>query len=436
MTERYRLEFPGRALAETDGGHSTDATWAGEPPGLDEDLFVVGDNLEVLKLLAKTHGGRVQAIYIDPPYNRRADFVYDDDFTVRPEHAPHDDERTRHMTEGGARHGPWLRMMYPRLMAARALLQDNGVIFVSLDDHETHNLRLVMDEIFGPDCFVAQVSVVSNRGGRDYLRIAVSHEYVVVYGRTPGAVIREVARTPASRVFEDDRGPFELRELRNRNPRFTPANRPNLFYPIHVDTARMDEWGVAPVSLDSGADSVMVEPRNSRGEGSVWRWSRDKVACALAGDARSSDVVARRRRDGGINIYEKLRKQTTKVRSVWDDPEVRSEMGTRALRQVMGNAVFDHPKPVELVRRCVEIGSDPGGIVLDFFAGSGTTAQAVHEQNARDGGDRRCILVQRPEPTPEGSAAHEAGYRSLDEVGVARWKMVAGEVFRVLRVNR
>jgi adenine-specific DNA-methyltransferase len=342
------------------------------------DAVIEGDNLEALRLLVPAYGGRIQMIYIDPPYNTGHDFVYRDRFG---ETSSAFLRRTGQTDAYGAAlvanprtdgryHSAWLAMMYPRLWVARQLLADDGVLFCSIDDHEVHHLRMLLDEIFGEECFVAQIVVVGNRGGRDYLRIAVTHEYLLCYGATPEARIREVAKVGPPPRHEDARGRYELRELRNRNPRFHPGNRPNLFYPIHAHPELVDPQGGHAISLDPRPGyTVVVEPRNSAGEGSVWRWGRSKLSAAVVpDDPAASEVVARPRRDGGWNVYEKHRKSTTKARSLWAEPEVRSERGTIELRERLGVAAFDHPKPVELVRRCVELGTDPDGIVLDFFA--------------------------------------------------------------------
>jgi adenine-specific DNA-methyltransferase len=388
--------------------------------------LVEGDNLDVLKLLHAEHAGTVDAIYIDPPYNRGRDFVYRGVYSAD---AKSWGRGTRAAPANAAarRSAPWLAMMLPRLLAARALLRDTGVLFASIDDAEVHHLRMLLDEVFGRERFVAQIIVVSNRGGRDYLPLAVTHEYVLCYAAGDKPSIAELPKADAL-PLADANGPYELRELRNRNPRFTPANRPNLDYPIWIDPRKTDAAGCHPVALRRSAGAVEVRPRNRTGGGSVWRWGKDKLARAIvAGDPVASEVVGKRRRDGGYNVYEKCRKQTTKARALWDDAALRSEQGSIELRAALGAALFDHPKPIELVRRCIELGCARDGVVLDFFAGSGTTALAVAEQNRRDGGDRRCILVQWPEPTPAQSAARRAGMAAVSDIAAARLEHAFGE---------
>lgn len=394
-----------------------------------QHVLLEGDNLQALELLAPAYSHRVQAVYLDPPYNTGRDFVYRDrfaegqgDFLRRTGQVDDRGEAlVANPSASGRHHSAWLSMIYPRLWWIRQLMAEHGVLFCSIDDHEVHRLRMVLDEVFGEECFIAQIVVVTNRGGRDYLRIATGHEYLLCYGATPDAPIRELPRAIRSK-HADARGPYELRELRNRNPKFHPGNRPNLHYPIYVDPSRASGNGEHPVSVEPAAGfEIEVRPMNSAGQGSVWRWGRPKTEVGIvAGDPEASEVVARKRRDGGWNIYEKHRKQTTRARGLWDDTGVRTERGTIDLRERLGAAVFDHPKPVELVRRCLQLATDPDGIVLDPFAGSGTTAEAVLRQNEADGGNRRALLVQLAESTPSDSPARAAGYETVAQVCRAR----------------
>ncbi len=424
----FGLAFPGReqALAEALSPALGHLRVARRAPDAAVTL-VEGDNLEVLKLLSDELRGTIDAIYVDPPYNRGRDFVYRGVYSADAKSWRGPRGRRADPQDAAARRtAPWLAMMLPRLLLARDLLRDSGVLFVSIDDAEVHHLRMLLDEVFGRERFVAQIVVVSNRGGRDYLPVAVTHEYVLCYGNGDHPRVAELPKA-TELPLRDALGPYELRELRNRNPRFTPLNRRNLDYPIWVDRALTDEAGCFAVSLQPSPSGLEVNPRNSTGGGSVWRWGKEKLAAAIvAGDPQASGVVARRRRDGGHNIYEKCRKQTTKARALWDDPKMRSEQGSIELRAALGAALFDHPKPIELVRRCVELGCGPDGVVLDFFAGSGTTALAVAEQNRRDGGRRRCILVQWPEPTPPSSLAHKAGFLDVAAIAAARLEHAFG----------
>lgn len=436
--ERFGLRYAGKIEAAQNAHSEPDARLSCDREasiGFDDarDVLIAGDNLDALKLLRPAYAGQVHAIYIDPPYNTGHDFVYRDRFaedagSYRRRSGQADDEGgalVANPEDHGRYHSRWLAMMEPRLRVAHELLHDEGLLFASIDDHEVHHLRVLLDEIFGPECFVSQVVVVSNRGGRDYLRIATTHEYVLCYGKSPDAPVRPLPRARTGPSRADACGPYELRELRNRNPRFSPDNRPNLFYPIWVDPHAADPEGLCPVALSPLQGGVEVEPRNREGGASVWRWGQARLRAAIvAGDPGASEVVARRRRDGGWNVYEKHRGTTTKPRSVWDEPELRSEQGTRTLRrhlhQPAGAIAFDHPKPVALVQRCLRLVPDPTALVLDFFAGSGTTAEAVMELDAEDGGQRRCLLVQLPEPLPEGASGRALGARTIADVARLR----------------
>lgn len=429
---RFGLAFPGReqalaaALARPKLAFELDEARSirGERA---QHVFIEGDNLAVLQALSRAYFEQVQLIYIDPPYNTGNDFVYRDRFqesrSAHLERTGQVDAETKarlvaNPSTEGRFHSTWLSMMLARLRVARQLLRPDGVLMCSIDDHEVHRLRLLLDEVLGEQCFIAQIVVVTNRGGRDYLKIATGHEYLLVYGATPDTPIRELPREVKTE-FADDRGPFELRELRNRNPKFHPGNRPNLDYPVFVQPGD----GLCSVALEpSDVHSVRVDPRNRHDGGSVWRWGKDRVRAHLVpGNVEASDVVARRRRrDGRFNIYEKLRKTSTKPRALWDEPMFRTEMGTADLRRRIGDLVFEHPKPVALIRRCLAMATDHDGIVMDFFAGSGTTMDAVLEQNAADGGDRRCVCVQVDAETPEQSRAREAGFTTIPAVSRAR----------------
>ncbi len=425
----FGLDFADKAAVLAALGHDMPArvrTDRARSVGFDDARTVVleGDNLATLQQLRPAYFERIQTLYLDPPYNTGHDFVYRDRygesaaaFAARTGQV--DDTGTplrANPSTDGRYHSAWLAMMYPRLWHARSLLSSEGILCVSIDDHEVHHLRMLLDEIFGEDCFIAQVVVVTNRGGRDYLRIATGHEYLLVYGATPQARVRELPKPPPADALHDARGPYVLRELRNRNPKFHPGNRPNLFYPVYVDPSRDDGRGGLAVSLVPRAGyDVVVEPRNRAGAGSVWRWGKPKLhAAVVEDDPVRSQVVAKLRRDGGYNVYEKHRKDTVKAKGLWDESSMRTEQGTLDLRAALGQPVFDHPKPVALVQRCVQLGSDSDGIVLDAFAGSGTTAEAVTAANEADGGTRACLLAQWPAPVEVD------GYATICDVTRAR----------------
>jgi DNA methylase N-4/N-6 len=440
-TERFGLFWPGKTQAIRAAQTPTTATLA---PDRDNSLnwdatgnvVIEGDNLEVLKVLQKHYYGQIKMIYIDPPYNTGNDFVYSDDYAdpigtylERTGQSDAEGKLSTNTESDGRFHSNWLNMMYPRLKLARNLLSEDGVLAISIDDNELARLRMLGDEIFGEHNWQASVITVANPGGRDYKEVAICHESLLIYARTPGTKLNEISKEVHFKL-SDRKGGFELRELRNRNPKFHRENRPNLFFPFYVDPTSTTDDGYCEVSLEkSDRFTVEVFPRNSQGKDSCWRWSRPKASeHIVAGSAYESEVVARQKRDGGWNIYEKSRRSTTKVKSLWAETPMRTEDGTREVRALFGATVFDHPKPLALVRRCVEIATNPDSIVLDFFAGSGTTAHAVMALNAEDGGNRRCISVQLPEPTDENSEARKAGYENIAEITRERIRRAGAKI--------
>ncbi len=349
------------------------------------NFLLEGDNLHSLKLLEKTHRGKIDFIYIDPPYNTGNNFVYSD-LTVD--------------LNDSFRHSKWLSFMYARLRVAHSLLSDKGIIFISIDDNEQANLRLICDDIFGEQNFFTQIIVQSNKRGQTYKQIAKTHEYILVYTKTPEAEFNEIEKTEEDNDLNltDDIGKYNIREIRNRNPKFGRFNRPNLFYPFYVNPNEVDKDGFSPVSLTYSKEySVKVFPYNSKGEESCWRWGTKLAEENINSNTLLSNVVAKPVKTGGYNIYEKYRKTTYKAKSIWDETQMITEHGTVQLGEMGLSHLFQFPKPVELIAKCLQIGSTPNSIILDFFAGSGTTGQAVLELNQKDGGNRRFILCTNNE---------------------------------------
>ena len=303
-------------------------------------------------------------------------------------------------------------MIYPRIKIARSLLTVDGLIMVSVDDNEISNLRKIMDEIFGEEQFQAQIIVQSNKRGQTYKQISKTHEFMIIYSKGEDVELNELEKKDGSLPFQDSCGPFDLWELRNRNPKFGRHNRPNLFFPIYVQQNSRDECNYSKISLAEDAEnSITVYPVNSKGEDGCWRWSKEKVS-KLDLNSDSPVLVARKRRDGEWNIYQKSRKRTTKPKSIWFDTGFISEQGTKELGRLGMDDVFDHPKPTELLQRCIFIATQPNDIVLDFFAGSGTTAHAVMAQNLLDEGKRTTIFLSSYH---NSSTQREQGQRTAAE---------------------
>lgn len=392
------------------------------------NAFVEGDNLEVLKIFFKPYFGRVKLIYIDPPYNTGQDFVYPDNYAdplktylqLTGQVDAEGNLLTSNPETSGRYHSSWLSMMYPRLFLARQLLREDGIICVSIDDHEVHHLRMLMNEVFGEENFISAIIIQANKRGQTYKDIAKTHEYMLMYacGGDEEPSLNELPKDGEALPFSDSKGPFDLWELRNRNPKFGRHNRPNLYFPIYLCPTKKDECGYAKVSLTrSSVFCIEVFPRDSTGRDSCWRWSVQKIAKEdLASE--TPVLVAKQRRDGEWNIYERSRKSTTKPKSIWTETEVISEQGTIELGKLGLGSEFDHPKPVGLIKKCLQIAADEDALVLDFFAGSCTTAQAVLELNRQDGGNRNFIVVQLPEPVANRkfSTIAEAGKERIRKV--------------------
>ncbi len=339
-----------------------------------ENLILKGNNLLALYTLKTLFRRQVKLIYIDPPYNTGGDsFGYNDNFN----------------------HSTWLTFMKNRLEVSRELLSDDGFIFISCDDNEQAYLKILCDEVFQSENFVSQIIVQSNKRGQTYKEIAKTHEYLLVYAKSELGEINELEKTGGFAV-KDNKGGYELRELRNRNPKFGRFNRPNLYYPIYVDPTKPDKDGLLPISLEKSKKySVELLPLNSVGAESCWRWGKDKVRANNYEDTRVSDLVAKLKTTSEYGIYEKYRKETYKAKSIWVESEVISEQGTTELRQLNLSSEFNFPKPSYLIEKILQLGSNEDSIVLDFCAGSGTTAQAVLELNKHDNGKRNFILVEQ-----------------------------------------
>ena len=428
--EKYKFEWKGKMeslkLAQK-RSTGTLRPCKAESVNFDEtqNLYIEGDNLEALKLLQTAYYNKIKMIYIDPPYNTGNDFVYEDDFA---DPMARYKEVTQQTTKSNAEtmgrfHTNWLNMMYPRLRLAYNLLTEDGVIFISIDDNELINLRKVCDEIFGEENFYTQIIVQSNKRGQTYKQISKTHEYMLVYTKHSETEFNELEKGDDNNDLNllDKIGRFNIREVRNRNPKFGRHNRPNLFYPIYVNPKVVDENGFCPISLEKTDDfCVEVVPLNSQGQESCWRWGQKKVIDNNTDDTMTSNIVAKIKNDGNYNIYEKYRKTTYKPKTIWDDVAVITEKGTVELGELGLSAYFDFPKPIELLKRAIQIGTNDEDIILDFFSGSATIAHAVMLLNNENKENRKFICVQLPAQCDEDSAAYKAGYKNICEIGKER----------------
>ena len=381
------------------------------------NTFIEGDNLDVLPTLAARLGQPVDLVYIDPPYNTGNDFAYHDDFREN------GDRRLRHQA--------WTAMMRPRLEAARELLADHGAIFVSIDDNEAAYLRLLMDEVYGEENLLAQVVVNLNPKGRQLGKgFATSHEYLLGYARDA----RRSVLDASSREAVDERD-FPLVTEDGRRHRLLPLRNTNKkFNPLTARTLHFAVWGdpdTGRVSTAPFPGAQQVEPVFGDGTPAVWRWSRPLI------DQRPDDLVCRVVKGKGgdrVDVYQRdwLHRdqpggRRKKLRTIWLAEEIGStDTAVAELKELVGH-VFESPKPTGLVRRLLGTMPDDA-LVLDFFAGSGTTGHAVALQNADDGGTRRCLSVNCGEPTRPGSNAHAAGLLTVADITRARLRAVADTV--------
>jgi adenine-specific DNA-methyltransferase len=386
------------------------------------NTLVEGDNLDVLPLLPALLERRVDVIYIDPPYNTGNDFAYVDDFR----------------TAGGrrrTRHDGWREMMRPRLVAARELMTERGAIFCSIDDNEVATFRLLLDEVFGEANFVAQIVVNLNPKGRQLGSFfATSHEYLLVYARdlrtcALDATSAEIVHESDFPLLEEDGRRYRHLPLRNTNKKFNPLTAPTLHFAIWGNP----ETGEVRTSLFEGAEEI--KPVFGDGQPAVWRWSAPLI------DARPDDLVCRvvRGRTGErVDVFQKdwlHPGRRKKLKTIWLAEEVGStDTAVAELKQLVGK-VFESPKPTGLIRRI--LGTMPAdSVVLDFFAGSGTTGHAVALANVADGGRRTCVSVNSAEPTRVGSDAQLAGLATVSAITEARLAAVARTVGGGLQVLR
>ena len=399
-------------------------------PETTENIYIEGDNLEALQLLRRTYHGKIKMIYIDPPYNTGSDFVYHDDFSMTEEELAEfsgdvvDGIRYQKNSKDSSRyHTNWLNMMYPRLKIARELLTDDGVIFISIDDNEVENLKKVCDLIFQEFNFIGQITVVGNPRGRDYGGIARMHDYILTYVKATQTQLNLITDKENEFKMFDSLGGFELRELRNRNIKFNKENRPNLYYPFYIDPENADEYNLHRISLEPISGWIELYPLESQGINVVWRWGKEKAKNNL-----NINIMAKPMRNGGYMIVEKYREGRVMARSVWWDKDTNTEKGTLAVKNLLQGKVFDYPKPAELIQRLIEMGSNGDDIIMDFFSGSATTAHAVMQLNAEDGGNRKFIMVQLPEICDEKSEAFKAGYSNICEIGKERIRRAAKKI--------
>lgn len=414
-----------------------------------KNLYIEGDNLDVLKLLLETYLGRIDVIYIDPPYNTGMSLVYYNDFFedsseyILSRSGQYDDEGNRlfYNTESNGRfHTDWLNMIYPRLKLAKDLLKPEGIIVLTIDDYEVNTVTTVMNEIFGERNHLATVVIKNNPSGRSTVKgFSVNHEYALFYSKSDLATLGRMKHTDAQKARykeKDSVGYFEWENFRKNGTDSDRNDRPKQYYPLVLNTATMRlrlpkiAWNPEKRDydfLDQLLDSeIILLPKTPAGNEKVWKY----------GIERTKEIIGEilvKKTDVGYEVYRKkyLNDEGSLPHTWWDKPEYSArDNGTRELTNIFGpGKVFDFPKAPEAVRDAlITANLQDGGIVLDFFSGSATTAQAVMQLNAEDSKKRQFILVQLPEPTEEGSEAKKAGYDNICEIGKERIRRVGKKI--------
>lgn len=355
---------------------------------LHDNLIIHGDNLKALKALLPTYAGKIKCIYIDPPYNTGNEkWVYNDNVN-----SPMMQEWIGKVvdTEDLTRHDKWLCMMTPRLKLLRELLSEDGAIFISIDDNEQHRLRMLADEVFGDNNFVAELPTIMNlKGNQDQFGFAGTHEYTTVYAKSKELLkIGHFNVDDEDEWLEDEQGFYKKgANLKSSGVNAPREKRPNLFFPIYVSIEDKKLYVYKP----NGITCIEAYPRSDSNDVS-WRWSKDKMKSQI------NDIIVEVN-DSQINLYKKQRPAigdlpSKKPKSLFYRPEYSSGNGTAQLKAIFHNKLFNNPKPVELIKDLIKISTDKDSIVFDSFAGSGTTAHAVLDLNKEDGGSRKFILVE------------------------------------------
>ena len=429
--EMYQFTWPGKQEARREAARPTTKTL--RPVVEDsvdwdntQNLYIEGDNLEVLKLLQKSYMGKVKMIYIDPPYNTGNDFVYDDDFAISQDDydlfAGNIDElgyRYRKNTDSNGRfHSDWCSMMYSRLMVARSLLTEDGVIFISIDDNEQRNLKNICDEIFGENNQIGVFIINSTPNARDYGHIGKMHEFALCYAKN--ILFTNTNLLPDNNkefAYKDSISGFNIHPLYNSNEAFTNVNRPNLYYPFFVYINEPISDSFYKIGLEEKENSVKIYPPKSLKNGVqfVWRWGKEKAIKYM-----NSEIIAYEIKPNEYRIVQKMRHDEKLIRSLLIDTKYSSRRGTAEVENILGGKFFSFPKPLSLISDFTRVGLDHDSLILDFFSGSATTAHAVMQLNAEDGGNRKYIMVQLPEETPEDSEARKAGYNTIPEIAKER----------------
>lgn len=437
-TEKYELNWAGKQnakkIVQQGIGNKTLKFVEKDSKNADttENIYIEGDNLEVLKLLRQNYYNSIKMIYIDPPYNTGNDFVYNDTFKMDKEESDkaegiiseNNEKLQKNQKSTNRYHANWLNMMYPRLKLARDLLTDDGVIFISIDDNEQANLKRLCDEIFGEENFVGLFVVNTTPNGRDYGCMAKQHEYILFYGKNKENIeIKLLPEINKKFSYRDENGGYNIHPLYNSNEKFTNENRPNLYYPFYLYFDKKIGNNFFEIGLEKLNNSIEIFPpkSNKNKVQFVWRWGKEKAL-----ENMNKEIIGYKNENNEYRIVQKMRHSEKLIRSIISDTPYTSRKGTSEVEKLFENKIFDFPKPIKLIEDFLKISLNQKDIILDFFSGSATTAHAVMQLNSEDNGNRKYIMVQLPETTDEKSEAFKAGYKNIAEIGKERIRR-AGE---------
>ena len=433
----YRLGFVGKDYARLLTGQASETVIVPDvkhniqPENVDsQNVFITGDNLEALRHLQNAYAGKIKMIYIDPPYNTGKEFVYKDKFEFSDEklkmalgYTDAEIERLKSI-QGKSSHSAWLTFMYPRLKIAQRLLTDDGVIFISIDDNEQSNLKLLMDDIFGEGNFVTQLNLLCNPKGRSQDKyFATNHEFITVYSKSilskgSLSVEKDLQQIEQEYTEEDEGGKYRLLELRNTHREFGRHNRKDMFFPLYVEDS-----GKVSITPNGG---IKILPIWDDGYEGCWTWGKDKAREEI--DFLFGKQIAGKWkvfRKSYANGAEKMLK-TILLNKLYITERGQKEFNE--LLNVKGRDFFQSPKSPFLIKDLIKTATTTNDIILDFFAGSGTTAHAVMQLNAEDKANRKYLLVQWEEHTNENSEARKAGFHTIDQISRERIKRAAQKI--------
>lgn len=401
-----------------------------------ENLYIEGDNLEVLKLLQESYLGRIKMIYIDPPYNTGNDFIYRDDFATGVEEYQdqmglfdeNENRLFKNTDTNGRFHSDWCSMIYSRLVLARNLLAENGIIAISIDDNEIDNLSKICDEVFGTQNYVAKIVVQNNpRGRQSDSFVATVHEYLLCYAKNAqmcqinGMPLTEEQKADYS--YSDEKGAYRLLGLRQRGVASLREDRPDMYFPIFVDPKTHE------VALEERIGWERVVPKKSDGRDGRWMWGKQKCETDIS---RLVPRLIERRGEFDIFVKDYLVREagqrTRKYKTIWDDKCINNQMGTQEVKKLLGGEYMSFPKSRAYIQMICQMMTNQNDIVLDFFSGSATTAHAVMQLNEEDGGSRKFIMVQLPEKIEDTSAAYKAGFSTICDLGKERIRKAGDEI--------